>query len=155
MKKRIVAVLLSLTLSSAMLAEVGAAAVTEVSAAELFTSGVSGEAGAVIGTEETGDTMPVTEPAAETGTDDTTFDDETDITIEVPVDGESGGTEDPSDQQRRLVRLRRQRILPRIRRRMQKWNSQTICLYQKQFRRRMRFRIRTPRSVWRKQKIRQ
>ena len=96
MKKRIVAVLLSLTLSSAMLAEAGAAAVTEVSAAELFTSGVSGEAGAVIGTEETGDTMPVTEPAAETGTDDTTFDDETDITIEVPVDGESGETEDPS-----------------------------------------------------------
>lgn len=96
MKKRIVAVLLSLTLSSAMLAEAGAAAVTEVSAAELFTSGVSGEAGAVIGTEETGDTMPVTEPAAETGTDDTTFDDETDITIEVPIDGESGGTEDPS-----------------------------------------------------------
>ena len=48
MKKRIVAVLLSLTLSSAMLAEAGAAAVTEVSAAELFTSGVSGEAGAVI-----------------------------------------------------------------------------------------------------------
>ena len=76
MKKRIVAVLLSLTLSSAMLAEAGAAALPDVSAetqsSDMFTSDtvVDAGAGAEVGTDTNEGTD--TDISVDTGTDDGT-----------------------------------------------------------------------------------
>lgn len=70
MKKRIVAVLLSLTLSSAMMAEAGAAALTDVSAtaqsADMFTDAEDAGTGAEVGTETDGET--VADPVTDAGT---------------------------------------------------------------------------------------